>query len=329
MKILMYDAKSYDKESFQKIVGNHEGIVMDYIDIELSMKTIGLAHGYDAICVFVNCNLNREIIEKLTEFDIHLVLLRCAGFNQVDMDAAREKKLTILRVPAYAPEAIAEHAMALALSVNRHIHKAYIKVRENNFALLGLTGVNFHGKVAGVIGTGKIGACTCNICKGFSMKVIAYDPYPNRNLDFVTYVGLEELCKQSDVIFLHCPSTLENYHLINKKTIELMKDGVILVNTSRGLLVDTEDLIQGIRNKKFFGVGLDVYEEEGSNVFENREDDILEHSTTSRLLSFPNVIITSHQAFLTYEALEAIAQTTVQNALDYQNGTMKEEHLVK
>lgn len=192
-----------------------------------------------------------------------------------------------------------------------------------------LTGINFFGKTAGIIGTGKIGACMCRLCHGIGMKVIAYDLHPNQKLDFVTYVSLEELFKQSDLISLHCPATPENYHLINKETIEMMKDGVIFINTSRGLLVHTNDLIAGIRNKKFFGVGLDVYEEEADNVFENREDDILEHSTTARLLSFPNVIITSHQAFLTKEALEAIASTTLENAMSYQTHQINEANLVK
>ncbi len=325
----MYDAKNYDKDSFNDCLKKYPDIYIDYLDTELSIQTVYLAKGYDAICIFVNCELNKEIIKKLLAYKIHLVLLRCAGFNNVDLEYARKKSLTILRVPAYSPEAIAEHALALALSVNRHIHKSYIKVRENNFSLTGLTGINFFGKTAGIIGTGKIGACMCRLCHGIGMKVIAYDLYPNQALDFVTYVSLEELFKQSDLISLHCPATPENYHLINKETIEMMKDGVIFINTSRGLLVHTNDLIAGIRNKKFFGVGLDVYEEEADNVFENREDDILEHSTTARLLSFPNVIITSHQAFLTKEALEAIANTTLKNAMSYQNHQINEANLVK
>lgn len=329
MKILMYDAKNYDKDSFNECLKKYPELSIDYLDTELSIQTVYLAKGYDAICIFVNCELNKEIIKKLLAYKIHLVLLRCAGFNNVDLAYARKKSLTILRVPAYSPEAIAEHALALALSVNRHIHKSYIKVRENNFSLTGLTGINFFGKTAGIIGTGKIGACMCRLCHGIGMKVIAYDVHPNQKLDFVNYVSLEELFKQSDLISLHCPATPENYHLINKETIEMMKDGVIFINTSRGLLVHTNDLIAGIRNKKFFGVGLDVYEEEADNVFENREDDILEHSTTARLLSFPNVIITSHQAFLTKEALEAIASTTLENAMSYQNHQINEVNLVK
>ncbi len=324
----MYDSKSYDQESFLKCLKAFPEVELDFIETDLSIKTINLAKGYDAICIFVNCELNKKIIEKLASYNIHLVLLRCAGYNNVDVAYAKQNNITLLRVPAYSPEAVAEHALALALSVNRHIHKSYIKVRENNFSLSGLTGINFYKKTAGIIGTGKIGAHMCRLCHGLGMKVVAYDVYPNKSLDFVKYVSLQELFAESDLISLHCPSTKDNYHLINKKTIEQMKDGVIFINTSRGSLVNTDDLIWGIRNHKFFGVGLDVYEEEKNNVFENREDDILEHSTTARLLSFPNVIITSHQAFLTAEALDAIATTTLENAQSYLDGTIKPENEV-
>ena len=225
-----------------------------------------------------------------------------------------------MRVPGYSPEAVAELAMTLASAVNRHIHKAYIRVRENNFSLQGLTGKNFYGKTAGIIGTGKIGAAMARICRGYGMRVLGYDKYPNKSLDFVEYVSLEQLLRESDLISLHCPLMKETYHMINIFTINQMKDGVILVNTSRGGLIDTNDLIQGIRERKFSGVGLDVYEEEKDNVFENHEDDIMMHSVTSRLLSFPNVIVTSHQGFFTEEALAAIAETTLGNAEAYLKG---------
>jgi D-lactate dehydrogenase len=254
--------------------------------------------------------------------------MRCAGFNNVAVDKARELGITVLRVPGYSPEAVAEHAMALALAVNRHIHKGYIKVRENNFSLMGLTGINFYGKTAGIIGTGKIGAAMCRICRGFGMRVIAYDMYPNSELDFVEYVDMDTLLSESDLISLHCPLTNETKHLICAKTIDKMKDNVVLVNTSRGALIKTEDLISGIRAKKFFGVGLDVYEEETNNVFENREDDILETSITARLLSFPNVIVTSHQGFLTEEALLAISHTTLKNAKDFFDGKIDKQNQV-
>lgn len=329
MRILFYDATTYDKESFDKELKNYPDVEITYQEIDISLKTVSLAKGYDAICAFVNSDLSAAVIEELAQIGIKLILLRCAGFNNVDLDKANECGMTVLRVPGYSPEAVAEHAMTLALAVNRHLHKSYIKVRENNFSLVGLTGVNFYEKTAGIIGTGKIGAAMCRICRGFGMKVIAYDMYPNKELDFVEYKSLEEVLQESDLISLHCPLTDETHHLINKDTIEMMKDNVVFVNTSRGALVKTEDLIQGIRNKKFFGVGLDVYEEESRNVFENREDELLESSVTARLLSFPNVIITSHQGFLTEEALAAISQTTLQNAMDFVSGNITEGNQVK
>ena len=329
MKILFYDAATYDVESFEKELTHFPGIEIIYHEVDIFPKTASLAQGCDAICAFVNSDLSAPVLEKLAEINIRLVLLRCAGFNNIDLEKANELGITVLRVPGYSPEAVAELAITLALAVNRHVHKSYIKVRENNFSLVGLTGVNFHGKTAGIIGTGKIGAAMCRICRGFGMRVIAYDMYSNKELEFVEYMSLADVLKQSDLISLHCPLTDETYHMINKDTIAQMKDDVILVNTSRGALVDSEELIQGIRQGKFFGVGLDVYEEEGDNVFENREDELLQHSITARLLSFPNVIITSHQGFLTREALAAISRTTLQNAVDYENRTIHEANQVK
>lgn len=315
MKILFYDTKSYDRESFDKELKNYPDVEIKYLKTDLAPATAPLAKGYDAVCAFVNSDVGTETVEILQEQGIKLILMRCAGFNNVDLDATKKYGIRVLRVPGYSPEAVAEHAMALALGVNRRLHKSYIKVRENDFSLGSLMGYNFFRKTAGIVGTGKIGAAMAKICRGFSMKVIAYDVYENPELkDFVTYVSLEELLGQSDLISLHCPLTDDTYHLINRDTIAKMKDGVILVNTSRGALVKTEDLIEGIRARKFFGVGLDVYEEEAPNVFEDRSDEILEHSTTARLLSFPNVMITSHQGFFTEEALEAIAKTTLDNA---------------
>lgn len=328
MKILLYDTKKYDKESFEKMTGNYPALEVEYLETDLSPRTAGLAKGYDAICAFVSSDVSRPVIEKLKDAGVSLILMRCAGYNNVDMEAAKECGITVLRVPGYSPEAVAEHAMALALAVNRHIHKGYIKVRENNFSLIGLTGINFHGKTAGIIGTGKIGAAMARICQGFGMKVLGYDVYHNPDLPFVEYVDMDTILAQSDLLSLHCPLTKESYHMINKDTIAKMKDHVVLVNTSRGALIKTEDLIAGIRNKKFFGVGLDVYEEETHNVFENREDDILETSITARLLSFPNVIVTSHQGFLTEEALASICKTTLENAIDFANDTINEANRV-
>ncbi len=328
MKILMYDVKPYDEEAFRMALADFPTVQISYLAGNFDAQTARLCAGYDAICLFVSDNADRAALTVAAQNGIRLVLLRCAGYNNVDLDAAKELRITVLRVPSYSPEAIAEHALALAFAVNRHIHKAYIKVRENNFSLQGLAGVTLHGKCAGIIGTGKIGGAMCRAVAGLGMRVLAYDKYPNPELPFVTYTDLDTLLKESDLISLHCPLTEETYHMINAAAIDKMKDGVILVNTSRGALIGTQDLIAGIRRHKFAGIGLDVYEEEAQNVFENREDDILESSVTARLLSFPNVIVTSHQGFFTKEALQAISQTTLQNAVDFQNGSVKAENRV-
>lgn len=315
MKILFYDAKPYDRESFNKMLPDYPGIQIDYLETDISCHTVRLARGYDAVCLFVASQVDESTIKCLCEAGIHLILMRCAGVNNVDLKAAEKHGVKVMRVPDYSPEAIAEHALALAFAVNRKIHKAYIRVRENNFSLMGLTGVNFHGKTAGIIGTGRIGSAMARNLSGIGMKVLGYDKYPNRSLDFIEYVSLDELLKRSDLISLHCPLTDDTYHMIDFNAIERMKDGVILVNTSRGALISTEDLIKGIKMHKFSGVGLDVYEEEQPYVFENKADDIIESSVTARLLSFPNVIVTSHQGFLTKEALEAITEATLGNAV--------------
>ncbi|MGN0544705.1 MAG: 2-hydroxyacid dehydrogenase [Acutalibacteraceae bacterium] len=329
MKILFYDTKLYDREAFDKLLPKYDGISIDYLKTDISHRTVALSEGYDAVCLFVASDVGATVIDRLADNGVKLILMRCAGYNNVDLQTAQVRGLTVMRVPNYSPEAIAEHAMALAFAVNRRIHKAYIKVRENNFSLVGLTGVNFCGRTAGVVGTGKIGAAFARACRGLGMSVIAYDKYQNPSLDFVRYVELDELLSKSDLISLHCPLTEETYHMIDLDAIEKMKDGVILVNTSRGALISTSDLIKGIRQHKFMGVGLDVYEEETHNVFENREDDILETSVTARLLSFPNVIITSHQGFLTREALEAISETTLENAASFDRGEPIQSNIVK
>ncbi|HCI84184.1 MAG TPA: 2-hydroxyacid dehydrogenase, partial [Lachnospiraceae bacterium] len=314
MRITFFDAKSYDTESFDAIKANYPDLELEYWEAELNPKTAAYVTDSEAVCAFVNANAGADTLRVLASRGVKLLLMRCAGYNNVDLEAATANGIKVMRVPGYSPEAVAELAMTLASAVNRHIHKAYIRVRENNFSLQGLTGKNFYGKTAGIIGTGKIGAAMARICRGYGMRVLGYDKYPNKSLDFVEYVSLEQLLRESDLISLHCPLMKETYHMINIFTINQMKDGVILVNTSRGGLIDTNDLIQGIRERKFSGVGLDVYEEEKDNVFENHEDDIMMHSVTSRLLSFPNVIVTSHQGFFTEEALAAIAETTLGNA---------------
>lgn len=330
MRILFYDTKSYDEDSFTRELKNYPGVEIKFLKADLTRNTAELAHGYDAVCAFVNSEIGTQTVETLHKNGIRLILMRCAGFNNVDLETVEKLGIRILRVPGYSPEAVAEHAMGLALTVNRRLHKSYLKVRENDFSLGSLMGFNFYQKTAGVVGTGKIGAAMARICYGFGMKVLAYDVYENPSLkDIVTYVSLDELLAQSDLVTLHCPLMDSTYHLINRETIQKMKDGVILVNTSRGALVKTEDLIEGIRARKFFGVGLDVYEEEAPNVFEDRSDEILEHSVTARLLSFPNVMITSHQGFFTREALSAIARTTLDNVKVFETNADSNNDVLK
>ena len=322
MKILFFGTKNYDEEFFEKILRDktYKDLEITYIEPNLTPETASLAWGYDAVCAFVNMDLSAPAIDLLNKCGVKLILMRSAGYNNVDLEQAKKHGITVMHVPGYSPEAVAEHAMALVLTANRHTHKAYIKGRENDFSLSGLMGVNHHGKTAGIIGTGKIGIAMARICKGFGMRVIGYDLYPNNTLDFLEYVDLDTLLKESDLISLHCPMFENTYHLINTETINKMKDGVILVNTSRGGLIKTEDLIKGIREGKFFAVGLDVYEEENGSVYEDLSERILGHSTMARLLSFPNVMVTSHQGFFTKEALNAISQTTVENAMAFLNG---------
>ena len=325
MKVLFYAAKVYDQKSFDPVLENFPGIEIDYIEHELEPMTAALAKGYDAVCAFVSADVGAKTLEVFKECGVKVVLMRCAGYNNVDTEKAKELGIIVKRVPGYSPEAVAELAMGLALAVNRRLYKAYNKVRENDYTLRGLRGVNFYQKTAGIVGTGKIGAAMARICHGFGMKVIAYDVYENPSLkEFVEYVSLDELLSRSDLISLHCPLLDSTYHMINLESIKKMKDGVILVNTSRGALVDTKELIEGIRLTKFLGVGLDVYEEETGNVYQDRSDDIMEHSVTARLLAFPNVMITSHQGFYTMEALAAIAETTLQNLKDAENGVKNE-----
>lgn len=320
MKILFYGAKPYDTESFDQLLPEYPGLEVKYIEANLVPETAPLAQGYEAVCAFVNADLSAPVIDELARRGVKVILMRCAGYNNVDLKEAARHRIPVLRVPGYSPEAVAEHAMALALTANRHTHKAYIKCRENNFALTGLMGVDLYHKTAGIVGTGQIGLAMARICKGFGMEVLAYDLHPRQDLDWLTFVSLEELLRRSDLISLHCPLTRDTRHLINAKSIAQMKDGVILVNTSRGGLICTEDLIAGIRDHKFFAVGLDVYEEETQYVFEDLSDSILQTSTVQRLLSFPNVVLTSHQGFLTREALSSIARTTLDNAKAFQAG---------
>lgn len=312
IKVAFFDAKAYDRPSFERY-GGERGVQFRFLETKLNEDTVELARGCEAVCVFVNDTVNSTVIDRLYAMGVKLVALRSAGYNNVDVQAAFGK-IHVVHVPAYSPYAVAEHAMALLLTSVRRIHKAYNRTREFNFSLNGLTGFDFHGKTVGVIGTGKIGRIFIDICRGFGMQVIAYDRYPAPDSG-IEYVTLEELFARSDVISLHCPLTDETRHMISAAAIEKMKKGVVIVNTSRGGLIDAEALLEGIKARKIGAACLDVYEEEADIFFEDRSGHILNDELLSRLISMPNVIVTSHQAFLTEEALNNIAETTVGNIL--------------
>ena len=314
IQVAFYDTKAYDKPSFMRY-GALRNVQFRFLETKLNEDTVELAKGCDAVCVFVNDIVNDKVIAKLYAYGVKLIALRCAGYNNVDIRSAFGK-VHVVHVPAYSPYAVAEHAMALLLTSVRRIHKAYNRTREFNFSLNGLTGFDFHGKTVGVIGTGKIGTIFLNICRGFGMHAIAYDRYPASDSD-IEYVSLDQLFAQSDVISLHCPLTDETRHMIDASAIEKMKKGVVLVNTSRGALIDAEALLDGIKARKIGAACLDVYEEEADIFFEDRSGHILNDELLARLISMPNVIVTSHQAFLTEEALNNIAETTVDNLLSY------------
>ncbi len=317
MKIAFFDAKPYDKVWFDNYVVEY-GYKIKYIDSRLSLETTILAKGCDAVCVFVNDTVTKQVIDELAGMGIKCVLLRCAGFNNVDFEASY-KKLHVMRVPAYSPYAVAEYACALLLSVNRKTHRAYARTRDYNFNINGLVGMDLHGKTAGIVGTGKIGRIMIDILRGFGMNIIAFDPFPAKDSD-IQFVSLNELWEQSDVISIHCPLTPETHHMVNADALEKMKDTAILINTSRGALVDTAALIEAVKNRKIGGVGLDVYEEEDDYFFEDRSNEILDDEALVRLMSFPNVLVTSHQAFFTQEAMQAIARTTLDNLQRFERG---------
>ncbi len=317
MKIAFFSTKPYDKIWFEPM-GKEYGFEIRFFEMSFQEETISLARGFDAICIFVNDYVNARMIDQLHEMKVRAILLRSAGFNHVDVQAA-EGKLCILRVPSYSPEAVAEFAIGMILTVNRFTHKAYNRTREFNMSLNGLMGVDLYQKTAGIIGTGKIGQAMIRICRGFGMHVVAYDPYPNKELS-VEYVSLEKLMAQADLISLHCPLTSETKHIVNRATIDHMKQGVYLVNTSRGALIDTDALIDGLVAGKFGGVGLDVYEEEEGIFYEDKSGEIMQDENLARLMTFPNVLITSHMGFFTKEAMQAIAKVTLENAYAFENG---------
>jgi len=317
IRVAFFDTKPYDRAAFEKAAEKKEyhGIRIKFFETKLNEDTAELAHGFDSVCVFVNDTVTATVIDRLCGAGVRVLALRCAGFNNVDMKHAFGR-LHVLRVPAYSPYAVAEHTMALLLTSIRRIHKAYIRTKDFNFSLNGLTGFDLHGKTVGVIGTGRIGRAFIRICRGFGMKVLAYDKYPAGDLaedSSIRYVSLDELFAGSDILSLHCPLTEETRHIINAQSLARCKPGVVLLNTSRGALVDAEALLSAIKSRQVGAACLDVYEEESDLFFEDNSGHIVEDDTLARLLSMPNVIVTSHQAFLTEEALAAIAETTLQN----------------
>lgn len=330
LRIAFFGTKEYDRLFFSELSKDKgEGtynVDIEYFNSRLTIESVGLSKGFDGVCIFVNDEAPRPVIEKLAENGIKLILLRCAGFNNVDLDACKEYGITVLRVPAYSPYAVAEHAMAILQDANRRITKGVNKVKDNNFSLNGLLGLDLHNKVAGIMGTGRIGQIMAKICKGYGMTVIGWDAYPNRSLEeqgLLTYVTKEELLRKSDLISIHAPLIMGEggtYHLIDDKEIEMMKNGVMLVNTSRGGLVNVDALIRGLRANKFHAVALDVYEGEDDNVYTDHSDDMMQNSVAARLVTFPNLILTSHQAFFTREALQAIAAVTMENARNFNEG---------
>ncbi len=327
MKVAFFDTKPYDKLWFDPMAKESD-IKIKYFENKLNDDTAVMAKGYDAVCVFVNDTINAQVIAILAQIGVKLIALRCSGYNNVDFKAAKEHNIKVVRVPSYSPSAVAEHTAALLLAVNRKTHKAYIRTKDSNFNINGLLGFDLAGKTAGIIGTGQIGRMFIDICRGFKMQVIAYDLYPKENSG-IDYVTLDELFKRSHVISLHCPLTKETKHLINEQTIQKMQDNVFIINTSRGALIDTTALIEGLKSKKIGGAGLDVYEEESEYFFEDYSNEIIEDDELARLLAFPNVVMTSHQGFFTKEALEAIARVTINNLKEFENGKITNEVVLK
>jgi D-lactate dehydrogenase len=332
MKVAVFSSRPYVKEYFQKYAEkNKEEHELVFFDTSLNEQTVTLAKGCNVVCLFVNDNANAAVIEKLAGYGIKLIALRCAGFNNVDLEKAEEKGISILRVPAYSPYAVAEHAVALMLALNRKIHKAYNKTREANFTIDGLIGFDVHGKTVGVIGTGQIGAIFAKILKlGFNATVIAYDVFINKELVElgIKYVSLDELYAASDIISLHVPLLPTTNHIVNAESIQKMKDGVMILNTSRGALIDTPATIRALKSGKVGYLGLDVYEEESHLFYEDLSGTVIEDDIISRLLTFPNVIITGHQAFFTREAMDKITSTTFTNINDFIANKTKKENQV-
>ena len=318
-KIAFFDSKSYDKDTFEKVNKNF-GFDIHYYKERLSMNTVSLTQGVDAVCIFVNAECDARVIERMAQNGVKLIALRCAGFNNVDIKAARQYGIKVVRVPAYSPHAVAEYAVTLMMALNRKVYRSVYRTREGNFKLNGLLGFDMYGKTAGLIGMGRIAKELIKILRGFGMNVVAYDLYPDEAFAKeyqVKMVTLDELYEQSDIISLHCPLTEETKFIINNESITKMKYGVMIINTGRGKLIKTEDLIDGLRSHQIGSAGLDVYEEEANYFYEDRSDKMIDDDKLALLLMMPNVIITSHQAFFTQEATHNIAVTTLQNILDY------------
>ena len=328
MKIAFFSTKSYDREFFERFntTGNNQ---LTYFEAPLNKDTVNLTNGFGVVCVFVNDKIDKAVIEKLSDNGVRLIALRCAGFNNIDLAAAKEKKIMILRVPAYSPQAIAEHAVALILTLNRKTHKAYNRIRENNYSLEHLTGFNLDGKTVGVIGTGRTGAVFCKIMQGFGCKVIACDIIESDDLKNkgVVYKPFDLVLQVSDIISLHCPLTPLTKHLINKDTLSKMKTGVMLINTSRGAVINSQHAIEALKTGKLGYLGIDVYEQEENLFFKDLSESIIQDDIIARLMSFPNVLITAHQGFFTKEALEQIATTTLKNITDFENGVQNDNEV--
>ena len=329
MKVAVFSTRSYDNEylDMANIEKQHDLV---YFESSLKQKSTRLAENYDAVCVFVNDALTKEVVDSLAELKVKLIVLRCAGFNNVDIESACNNNLKVLRVPAYSPTTVAEHAVALILTLNRKTHKAYNRVREGNFSIERLTGFELSGKTVGVVGTGRIGAAFAAIMKGFGCKVIAFDSYPNNALkdNSVSYLPVDEVFRKSDIISLHCPLTPETNHLINKGTLSIMKRGVMLINTSRGKLIDTNAVIEALKEGRLGYLGIDVYEQEEKLFYKDLSEIVIQDDKISRLMTFPNVLITAHQAYFTDIALTQIAQTTIQNITDFENGIINPQNEV-
>jgi len=329
MRIACFSTKPYDVDYFERYRDEY-GQEITYYEARLNAQTVGLTDGFEGVCVFVNDELTEETIQSIAQRGIRLIALRCAGFNNVDLKAAAAHGIRVVRVPVYSPHAVAEHALAIILTLNRKIHKAYNRVRENNFSLDRLLGFDLNGKTVGVIGTGSIGRTFCSVMQGIGCRVVAHDPYPNEALQEkgVEYLSTTELFRQSHIISLHCPLTPQTHHIINAEALGEMKKGAMLINTSRGALIDTQAVIGALRRRQLGSLGIDVYEQEEKIFFQDRSEEILEDEQIMQLIAFPNVLITAHQAFFTHEALDKITTITLQNIKDFEEGAELENEIV-